>query len=213
MILQGLYAVTDDTLPPRNSFIEHIEAALKGGIDLLQLRLKMAPREEFERLARKVLQLTENYGIPLFINDRPEIAHKVGAEGVHVGRDDPSVEEIRKLYGNSLSIGASAYGDLQLSLELEKEGANYVAFGNFFPSPTKPKEKIVSLDVLKRAKERLKIPVFAIGGINHRNARVVLEAGADGIAVVSAIFGFKEPEEVESKTRELKEIVDLFRRQ
>jgi len=210
MKLRGLYAVTDDSLPPKEKFFEFIEAALKGGIDLLQLRLKKAPKSELIELARKTLELTKGYGIPLFINDKPEIAHLIGADGVHVGKDDPPVDETREKYGDSLLIGASAYGDLNLARKLEREGADYIAFGSFFPSPTKPEEKIVPLEVLQRAKETLEVPIFAIGGINHENALLVLKAGADGIAVVSAIFGYKNPDEVEKKTRELKTIVEGY---
>ncbi len=210
MRLRGLYAITDDRIPPRDRFIEFIEAAIKGGIDLLQLRLKKVKREELYNLAEKVLKITREHNIPLFINDYPDVAMDVGADGVHVGKEDTPVRKIRSHYPRSLLVGASAYGDVELALKLESEGADYVAFGNFFRSPVKPDEEIVPLSILGKAKSILKVPVFAIGGINHKNAPLILEEGADGIAMVSAVFGYEDPETVEKKTKELKEIVGRF---
>jgi thiamine-phosphate pyrophosphorylase len=208
--LKGLYRVTDDSLPPREKFLEFIESAIEGGLDLIQLRLKKAEREDIISLGKELRLITKRQGIPLFVNDDPEIAFEIEADGVHLGREDPPVREVIKKFGSSLLVGASAYGDLKLAERLVEEGADYVAFGNFFKSPTKPDEETVPLEILQRAKELINVSIFGIGGITKENAHLVLEKGADGIAVVSAIFAQKTAEEVKRATEGLKKIVESY---
>jgi thiamine-phosphate pyrophosphorylase len=200
-----LYVITDAKLIPRQRFVETVEAALRGGAALVQLREKEAPRHEIVRLGRELLALTRRHGALLIINDHPSVAAEIGADGVHVGRDDPPVAEARALLGPQAIVGASCYGDVERAAAAERDGADYVAFGTPFPSPTKAKRTDISLDIFRQAKQRVKLPVFAIGGITLDNARQVLDAGADGLAVVSGVFGAPD---VEAAARAL---AQLFR--
>lgn len=192
--LRGLYAITDATLIPRDRFVETVEAAVRGGATMVQLREKEAPREEIIRLGRELLTVTRRYGALLIINDHPSVAQAVGADGAHVGREDPPVAEARALLGPHAVIGASCYGDINRARAAERDGADYVAFGTPFPSPTKAKRTDLSLEIFRQVKQHVKVPVFAIGGITIDNAPEVIDAGADGIAVVSGVFAAADVE-------------------
>jgi thiamine-phosphate pyrophosphorylase len=192
--LRGLYVITDTHLIPRHRFVQTVEAAVRGGATMVQLREKTAPRQEIVRLGRELLEVTRRYGALLIINDHPTVAQEIGADGAHVGREDPPVAEARALLGPQAIIGASCYGEVGRAVAAEQEGADYVAFGTPFPSPTKAKRTDLSLDILREAKQRVKAPVFAIGGITITNARQVIDAGADGIAVVSGVFAAADVE-------------------
>ncbi len=186
--LRGLYAVTDTVLIPRDRFAETVEAAVRNGATMVQLREKETPPEEVARLGKELLAVTRKYGALLIVNDHPSVALDIGADGVHVGIDDPPVAEARALVGPDMIIGASCYGDVEKAVEAAAAGADYVAFGTPFPSPTKVKRTDISLDIFQAAKQRIQVPVVAIGGITLDNAAQVIEAGADAIAVVSGIF-------------------------
>ncbi|HXH10836.1 MAG TPA: thiamine phosphate synthase [Alphaproteobacteria bacterium] len=192
--LRGLYVITDTKLIPRHRFIDTVEAAVRGGATMVQLREKDTPRDEVVRLGRELLAVTRRYGALLIINDHPSVAQEVGADGAHVGREDPPVAEARVLLGPQAIIGASCYGDVARAVAAEHDGADYVAFGTPFPSPTKTKRTDISLEIFRHAKQQVKVPVFAIGGITLDNAQQVIDAGADGIAVVSAVFGAADVE-------------------
>lgn len=192
--LRGLYAITDTHLIPRERFAETVEAAVRGGAVLVQLREKEAPREEIVRLGRAVLEVTRRYGALLIVNDHPSVARDIGADGVHVGREDPPVAEARALLGPDVIIGASCYGDVERAVAAERDGADYVAFGTPFPSPTKMKRTDIALSIFQEAKQVVHVPVFAIGGITLANAGQLLAAGADGLAVVSGIFAAPDVE-------------------
>jgi thiamine-phosphate pyrophosphorylase len=194
--LRGLYAITDTHLIPRARFVETVEAAVRGGATMVQLREKETPPEEMVRLGRDILAVTRRYGALLIVNDHPLVAKEIGADGVHVGREDPPVAETRTIVGPDVIIGASCYGDIERAGAAEQAGADYVAFGTPFPSPTKPKRTDISLEIFQAAKQRVRIPVFAIGGITLANARQVIDAGADGIAVVSGVFAAPDVEAV-----------------
>jgi thiamine-phosphate pyrophosphorylase len=172
--LRGLYAITDAVLIPRDRFAATVEAAVRNGATMVQLREKDIPPEEVARLGKELLAVTRKYGALLIVNDHPSVALEIGADGVHVGRDDPPVAAARAMLGPDIIIGASCYGDVDKAVEAEQAGADYVAFGTPFPSPTKMKRTDISLDIF--------------GGINIHNAAQVIGAGADGIAVVSGIF-------------------------
>ena len=192
--LRGLYVITDTTLIPRDRFVETVEAAVRGGATMVQLREKETPQDEVIRLGRELLAVTRRYGALLIINDHPAVAKAVGADGAHVGREDPPVSEARALLGPEAVIGASCYGDVTRAAAAEQEGADYVAFGTPFPSPTKAKRTDISLEIFQQAKQRVHVPVFAIGGITIDNVRQVIAAGADGIAVVSGVFAAADVE-------------------
>jgi thiamine-phosphate pyrophosphorylase len=161
---------------------------------MVQLREKETPRQEVIRLGRELLAVTRRYGALLIVNDHPAIARAVGADGAHVGREDPPVTEARATLGPEAIIGASCYGDAARAVAAEQAGADYVAFGTPFPSPTKPKRTDISLGIFREVKRQVKVPVFAIGGITVDNARQVIDAGADGIAVVSGVFAAPDVE-------------------
>ena len=194
-MLGGLYAITDTHLIPRDRFVATVEAAVRGGATMVQLREKETPREEIVRLGRAVLEVTRRYGALLIVNDHPTIAKEIGADGVHVGREDPAVAETRALLGPGVIIGASCYGDVERAMVAERDGADYVAFGTPFPSPTKPgKRTDMTLEIFQQAKRRVHVPVFAIGGITLANAQQIIDAGADGVAIVSGVFGAADVE-------------------
>jgi thiamine-phosphate pyrophosphorylase len=192
--LHGLYVITDTHLIPRERFVATVEAAVRGGATMVQLREKDTPHADMVRLGRDILAVTRRYGALLIVNDHPAVAKEIGADGVHVGRDDPPIPEARALLGAQAIIGASCYGSVERAVEAAQAGADYVAFGTPFPSPTKPKRTDISLDIFHQAKQRVTVPVFAIGGITITNAQQVIDAGADGIAVVSGVFGAPDVE-------------------
>lgn len=192
--LRGLYAITDSGLIARDRFAETVEAAAKGGAKIIQLREKNADEAEIIRKGKTLLEIARKYQIPLIINDNPEIVKKIGADGVHLGGEDGAVKDARKLLGEKAIIGVSCYGEIERGAAAEKAGANYCAFGTPYFTPTKPDRKPTPFEILCEAKARLKIPVFAIGGITPGNASEVLKTGVDGIAVITAVFGEKDAE-------------------
>lgn len=195
-----LYAVTERY--PDRDFFAQIESALKGGITCLQLREKHLPSGEFLAEAREVKKLCAKYDVPLIINDNAEIALSCGADGVHIGQDDGSVAEVRKMAGNRLVIGVSAH-NVGEAMAAEKAGADYLGSGAVFGSATKSNVRVLPLETLKNICSGVKIPVVAIGGINETNMISLAGTGINGVAVISAVFGAQD---VESKCRELKRL-------
>ncbi|HLG30315.1 MAG TPA: thiamine phosphate synthase [Candidatus Brocadiales bacterium] len=195
--IKGLYVITDEKLIPRNRFVETVEKAIKGGAKIVQLREKKSSRDEILRLAGELLKLTRRYNVPLIINDYLELARDVGAEGVHLGQHDTSLAEARKVLGNRAIIGVSCYSSIERGIEAHEEGADYLAFGTPFFTPTKPDRQPTSFEILKEARRVIpKIPIFAIGGITPQNVASILETGVDGIAVITSVFGSSDPEKV-----------------
>ena len=184
----GLYAVTPD-LADTAGLLTAVESALAGGARLLQYRNKSASSPLRLVQARALLALCRNYRIPLIIDDHLDLALAVGAAGLHLGAEDASLAAARERLGPARILGASCYDQLELALEAERLGADYVAFGSFFPSSVKPGAVRAPLALLREAKRRLSVPVVAIGGITPENAPQLIAAGADGVAVVSALFG------------------------
>ena len=194
-ILRGLYIITDKNLIPRDKFLETVEKALRGGARIVQLREKDSSQDEIIRLGRGLLQITKRYGVPLIINDSPSMAKEIGADGVHLGKDDPGMQDAMRILGGEAIIGISCYGEIERGIQAEREGADYVAFGTPYFTPTKPDRKGTPFEVLREARKKItKIPIFAIGGINKENATSVLETGVDGIAVITGVFGSPDPE-------------------
>ncbi len=192
-MLRGLYVITDQHLMPRDRFVDMVQAAVRSGATMVQLREKCAPPEDIARLGTALLAVTRQHGALLIVNDHPTIARDIGADGVHVGREDPTVSEARAILGPEAIIGASCYGDVTRAIAAEQAGADYVAFGTPFPSPTKPSPTASrtnrTLAIFQEARQQVTVPVFAIGGITIHNAQPVIDAGAHGISVVSAVFG------------------------
>jgi thiamine-phosphate pyrophosphorylase len=182
----GLYAITPqcaDTV----RLMRMVEAALKGGAAAVQYREKTGDVALRHEQASELLPLCRAYHAPLIINDDLRLADLVDADGVHLGRDDGSVREARIILGANKIIGASCYQSLELALAAQDHGADYVAFGSFFPSSTKPNAQPAPLHLLEQAGV-LHVPVVAIGGIMQDNAGVLIEAGVDSLAVISALF-------------------------
>ncbi len=187
--LSGLYVITDTHLMPRQRFVDMVEAAVQSGATMVQLREKNTSRDEVVRLGREVLAVTRRYHALLIVNDDPSVARDIGADGVHVGREDPPVAETRAMVGDKAIIGVSCYGDVSKAVAAEQSGADYVAFGSPFPSPTKSGKGETPIGIFQEAKQCVTVPIFAIGGIHIGNAQQLIDAGADGIAVVAGVFG------------------------
>lgn len=187
MLLKGLYAITDEILTPHATILQQVESALCAGVCILQYRNKNESDEEAEPVCRQLQDLCRTHNALFIIDDRPELAARIGADGLHIGKDDMPLGRARELFPTGI-IGVSCYGSVKKALMAQEEGADYVAFGSFFPSPTKPKSGVISLKVLTKAKESLRIPVCAIGGISASNIRQVAACYPDMISLVSAVF-------------------------
>jgi thiamine-phosphate pyrophosphorylase len=185
--ISGLYAITPECADTE-SLVQQVRRALSGGVHLVQYRSKGGDVALRHEQANELLTLCRQFRVPLIINDDIRLADLIGADGVHLGKDDGSVREARLILGPDKIIGVSCYADLQRALDAEAHGANYVAFGSFFPSPTKPGAAAAPLTLLHEAKHSLNIPIVAIGGISADNVIPLIEAGADAVAVISALF-------------------------
>lgn len=185
--LQGLYVITDEFLTPDNDVVEMVAEAIGAGADIVQYRNKQKTDEEVEPVCRELQALCSRTGVPFIIDDRPHLAAKIGADGLHIGREDMPIEEARAIFKSGI-IGVSCYGSVRKAQEARDAGADYVAFGSFYPSPTKPHSGIVNSGVLPKAKAALDAPVCAIGGINITNIHEIAALGPDMICVVSAAF-------------------------
>ena len=186
--LHGLYAITDG---PRDDLLDACVAALSGGAAILQYRDKTADSPRRLQEARALQALCAQYRVPLIVNDDIELALAVGAAGVHIGEDDASIAQARARLGAGAIIGVSCYDSLERARQFAAAGADYLAFGAFFPSPTKPHARVATPRVLHEAKP-LGLPLVAIGGIRADNARALIDAGADMLAVISALFGARD---------------------
>lgn len=183
----GLYAITPETADT-DSLLTQVEAALAGGAATVQYRDKSGDVARRHEQASELLALCQEFGVPLIINDDLRLADLCGADGVHLGRDDDSVAKARVILGPDKFIGASCYQSLDLALAAQAEGADYVAFGSFYPSGTKPQAARAELTLLHAARSAIQVPIVAIGGITPVNALPLLEAGADSLAVLNALF-------------------------
>jgi thiamine-phosphate pyrophosphorylase len=182
---RGLYAITDG---PRLDLLDACEAALAGGATLLQYRDKTYDTSRRLAEARALAAACATFAVPLIVNDDVELAAAIGAAGVHLGEDDADVGAARARLGASAIVGVSCYDSLERARTLAAAGADYLAFGAFHPSPTKPHARKATLSLLHEAKV-LGLPLVAIGGITAENGRAIVEAGADYLAVISSVFG------------------------
>ena len=201
-----LYAVTDRAWVGRQTLSEQIEDALRGGVTLVQLREKNLAKEEFVAGAQAVLALCRQYGVPLIINDRLDVALESGADGVHVGIEDAPVSEIRRQTGPDFIIGATARTVAQ-ARAAQSAGADYLGVGAVFPSPTKRNAIRITSEVLREICGSVSIPAVAIGGITAENAPSPRGCGMAGIAVVSAIFGASDIQQAAAGLRALAESI------
>ncbi|WP_248917554.1 thiamine phosphate synthase [Pseudomonas entomophila] len=199
MTLRGLYAITDSQLLA-GRFLSHVEAALEGGVCLLQYRDKGDDAARRLREAEALLKLCERYGTQLIINDDAELAARLGG-GVHLGQTDGPLTPARALLGRQAIIGSTCHASLELAQQAASEGASYVAFGRFFNSVTKPGAPAASLDLLGQARARVKLPIAVIGGITLDNAAPLVAHGADLLAVIHGLFGADSAQEVTRRAR------------
>ena len=186
-----LYAVTDRAWVGRQTLLEQIEDALRGGVTLLQLREKRLDKAAFLEEAVRVKALCRRYGVPLIINDNVDVALESGADGVHVGIEDAPVAEIRRRVGPDFIIGATAKTVAQAQLA-EAAGADYLGVGAVFPSPTKKNAIRITNEQLREICASVSIPAVAIGGISLENVGRLRGAGMRGVAAVSAIFAAED---------------------
>ncbi|MNF40515.1 Thiamine-phosphate synthase [compost metagenome] len=197
--LRGLYAITDSQLLA-GKFLPYVEAALDGGVTLLQYRDKSSDQARRLREAEALRSLCERYKTQLIINDDAELAARLGV-GVHLGQTDGPLTPARTLLGRQAIIGSTCHGQLELAEQAASEGATYVAFGRFFNSNTKPGAPAASLELLDQARARLKLPIAVIGGITLDNARPLIDHGADLLAVIHALFSADSTQEVTRRAR------------
>ncbi|MFP5417785.1 MAG: thiamine phosphate synthase [Gammaproteobacteria bacterium] len=183
----GLYAITPETADT-DHLLALVEAALTGGAAAVQYRDKSNDVARRHAQASELVALCRQFGAPLIVNDDLRLADLADADGVHLGRDDGSLREARIILGTHKFIGASCYQSLELALVAQAAGADYVAFGSFYPSPTKPAADRADPALLHEARSALQLPIVAIGGITRANAPQLLDAGADSLAVLSTLF-------------------------
>jgi thiamine-phosphate pyrophosphorylase len=198
---QGLYAITAEGYPHLVSLVDATLSVIRGGARVIQYRRKSStdPRSE----AQALLTICRAAAVPLIINDDVELAAVIGADGVHLGKDDVDLCRAREWLGPGAIIGLSCYNSVERALEAQVQGADYVAFGRFFPSATKPNAPCAEVVTLVEAKNTLEIPIVAIGGITPTNGLGLIAAGADMLAVVDGVFGQEDPERAAAAFRDL----------
>lgn len=182
----GLYAITQTEGKSVEQILAEVAAAIRGGAVVIQYRDKNPV--DAHHLAAELMKLCHSYQVPLLINDDVELAASINADGVHLGRDDGAVTAARQRLGDEAIIGVSCYDDVERALMAEREGADYVAFGRFFPSTSKPLASPARFETLRQAKVSVSMPIVAIGGILPENGGQLLEAGADLLAVIGGVF-------------------------
>ena len=182
-----------------------VETLVRGGIDLIQLRAKNLSAEEIEKLAWELHSITTRHGVPLIINDHPEIARSVRAEGVHLGQDDMSIADARKIVGADCAVGKSTHS-LDQAIHAFYEGADYIGFGPLFATPTKPDYQPIGLGEIYKVHDAVRIPIFCIGGINLDNLPKVIQAGAQRVVIVS---GLLQATDTASYARAAKQLLNL----
>ena len=210
MQLSGIYAITDDILLPEPTRLKAVAAALGAGISLLQFRSKSGTRASRLKAAIELLVLCRAHHVPLIINDDVDLCLAADADGVHLGQRDAALESARTRLGPAAIIGVTCHSSVDSAVQAQLAGADYVAFGRFFDSATKPEAPPAQLAILGQAKAALSIPIVAIGGINAENGADVLAAGADMLAVIDAIFG--DNQQVRQRTGALVRISKQSRR-
>nr|VFK27509.1 MAG: thiamine-phosphate pyrophosphorylase [Candidatus Kentron sp. MB]VFK32075.1 MAG: thiamine-phosphate pyrophosphorylase [Candidatus Kentron sp. MB]VFK75657.1 MAG: thiamine-phosphate pyrophosphorylase [Candidatus Kentron sp. MB] len=185
---QGLYALTDSLLLSGNP-VSAVESAIRGGATVIQYRDKGTDDKQRREEAEALLTVCRAHGTPLIINDDVELAAAIGADGVHIGKHDLPLSIARERLGARGIIGVSCYNAIENAERAQREGADYVAFGRFFPSHTKPLATPVTIGQLAKFRHHVHLPIVAIGGITPENGASLLTAGADFLAVIHGVFG------------------------
>jgi len=182
----GLYVITQCEQKSADTVVDEVAAAIRGGAVLVQYRDKDPVDALY--LARELVNICHRHNVPLIINDDIELAAAVGADGVHLGKDDGEIAEAGKQLGPDAIIGVSCYNSVEKAITAQAQGATYAAFGRFFPSTSKPLAAPAAIATLQQAKQALTIPIVAIGGILPENGGQLLAAGADLLAVIGGVF-------------------------
>ncbi len=203
-LVNGLYAITDTQLIPAGQLSNCVAQAIAGGASVIQYRNKQTADPARHQGAAALTTLCRQHHIPLIINDDAELAAAVGASGVHLGQSDASIQQARQQLGPHAIIGVSCYNDLERAIAAVAAGADYVAFGRFFPSHSKPDAQQADTRVLSQARQQLDRPIVAIGGITPDNGQALLAAGANLLAVIHGVFG---QEDIQTAARRY---TDLF---
>ncbi len=196
----GLYAITDGELLPGETLLAAVEAAIRGGAVLVQYREKQLLPAAKLRQALALSDLCRSAGVPLIINDDARLALQSGAAGVHLGQEDGAVAEAKALLGDGAIIGVTCHGRIDLARKARQDGADYLAFGRFYSSDTKPGAPSAALEVLAEA-QPLGLPKTAIGGVTRDNGEALIRAGADLLAVVGGLFT-GSPDDIEQRARD-----------
>ena len=199
-----LYAVTDRAWVGKQTLYEQVEAALKGGVTCVQLREKELSEEDFLAEAKEIKALCSRYHVPFFINDNVDVAIKCQADGLHVGQEDMKASDVRSKVGDQMIIGVSAHS-VEEAVEAVKNGADCLGVGAMFTTSTKADASVLPKETLRAICEAVDVPVVAIGGIGESNILELAGTGADGVALVSAIFGAADIEAQCRKLRALSE--------
>ena len=188
-----LYGILDLGYVSPESALETAGLLLRSGVDILQLRAKISSPSEVERLGEQVLPLVRSAGVPFIINDFPKVAAAIGADGVHVGQDDGSVEEARRIIGENKIVGKSTHS-LEQAIAAQAEGADYIGFGPLFATPTKPGRPAIGTAEIAAVHQAVtEIPIFCIGGVKLENLPSLVEAGAGRVVIVSGILQADDP--------------------
>lgn len=201
--LRGLYAITDPKLTPPQTMVQQVQAALSGGARIIQLRDKSPDRPLRLRLAQQLREVTAQHHALLIINDDADLCRMVQADGVHLGQEDMTLVQARDLLGPDFIIGATCHGSVELAEQARKNGADYLAFGRFFASSTKPDAPPADLTLIGELVRRCPLPTVAIGGITLNNAAPLLEAGFAMLAVVNDVFGQTD---IETRCRQYQQL-------
>jgi len=197
-VISGLYAVTPD-FSDTDELLRCVRLALQGGASLVQYRNKTASAQLRAEQARALHQLTLQFSTPLIINDDIQLAKAVNAEGVHLGAADASIDAAKAALGQNKFIGVSCYNRKSLAQQAVRAGVDYIAFGAFYSSSIKPEAVRAETEILSWAQREFDVPVVAIGGITAGNGTALLEAGADALAVITAVF---DAEDIQSSAQE-----------
>ena len=207
----SLYFITDSTNYEEDEFLRRVEAALQGGVTILQIREKNKGTRAYIDLAEKVHALTRRYGVPLIIDDRVDVALAVDAEGVHLGAEDMTVAAARKILGENKIIGATAK-TVPWAMDEAAQGADYLGVGAIYPTTTKVKTVLTSTDTLREICGAVSIPVNAIGGLNRDNIDVLAGIPVAGLCAVSAIMKAEDPRKAAEELKARAEELGLIRR-
>lgn len=189
----GLYAITPGYASDAEALLARVKAVLEGGVRILQYRDKHRPAEERLVLAQRLREVCHARRALFLVNDDVELAVAAGADGVHLGQSDGAVAHARARLGSDAVIGVTCHDSLSLARQAQAHGADYVAFGRFFPSTSKPEAPPAALETLRAAQAELSIPLVAIGGVTPDNGGVLLEAGAHWLAAIGALFDAPDP--------------------